>query len=467
MALVCGSNIVTGHSIRERIMSAKRLYLHIGMGQTGTTSIQRYFADNAEALLRLHGLYYLYGYRYTKEAIPYSRHGIPPHCFDLFRFPREGMDFLREKSREAAKKNYRYLLISDEGMLDRASVFLDAVPMLHDIFPEHEIRIILYLRRADDWCKSHHNQLLKHIRAEAQRPFTAYCDAKRLRRGLFTLPETIRALAEAFGRENCLIRLYDRKRMKNGSSLDDFADIFGIKIPMHIPEEIFPGELNISLPAESLPYLAPLADKNSPLPFGIRKELHTLLKTSFEHSGTLHAKAAAPSEIARAVDELEALVPGYKKLYEEREFSLDWPELRLNPGLLAVAEVLYHTVGQVRLLQERMQEIPARPSPGYAATLHKEAARLSGREVYFWGRGDIYRRQKGLFAQTRPRCVLVDVEQGALPDSVDGIPVRHPKDVLPSGDILPIVVFVQNINAVYATIREQYPAYTDLVFVPY
>jgi hypothetical protein len=81
--------------------------------------------------------------------------------------------------------------------------------------------------------------------------------------------------------------------------------------------------------------------------------------------------------------------------------------------------------------------------------------------------GDIYRRRKGLFAHSRPRYVLVDVEGAALPDSVGGIPVRHPKDVLPTGENLPIVVFVQDINAVYRTIREQYPAYTDLVFISF
>jgi hypothetical protein len=63
--------------------------------------------------------------------------------------------------------------------------------------------------------------------------------------------------------------------------------------------------------------------------------------------------------------------------------------------------------------------------------------------------------------------MLVGLEQGALPDSVDGLPVRRPKDVLPSGDVLPIVIFVHDVNSVYKMIREGYPAYTDLVFVPH
>ena len=106
-------------------------------------------------------------------------------------------------------------------------------------------------------------------------------------------------------------------------------------------------------------------------------------------------------------------------------------------------------------------------SPGYAATLQKELERLRWQEVYFWGMGDIYKRMKGHFAKARPRCILVDVKDAVLPDSVDNIPVKHPRDILPGGAILPIVIFAQDVNAVYATIRKKYPAYTDLVFVPY
>ena len=106
-------------------------------------------------------------------------------------------------------------------------------------------------------------------------------------------------------------------------------------------------------------------------------------------------------------------------------------------------------------------------APEYATTLQKAIKRLCGQEVYFWGMGDIYSRSKELFVHARPRCLLVDIEGGDLPDSVDGIPVKHPRDVLSPGNVLPIVIFVQNINAVYKTIREHYTAYTDLIFVPY
>ena len=86
-----------------------------------------------------------------------------------------------------------------------------------------------------------------------------------------------------------------------------------------------------------------------------------------------------------------------------------------------------------------------------------------GKEVYFWGCGELYRQKKQFFASARPRCILLN-SAGELPKDIDGIPVRHPDDVLVNGDILPIVIFVQDVNKIYNTIRSYYPGHTDLIF---
>ena len=337
-------------------MTAKRLYLHIGMPKTGTDSIQRWFAGNAEALLRLHGLYYLHGYRPHRARIP--QHITPTHCPWLFPLTPEGTDFLREKSREAAATNYTSLLISDEAAVLPTKRLANAVPVLREIFPGHELRIILVLRRADDWCKSYYGQMCRQAREHDVRSFAAYCDSPfGLEEGLFALPRTLQALADAVGKENLLLRIYDRKRMKNGSALDDFADIFGIGIPLGVPEEVCSDESNPSLPAEALPYLAPLADQNSQLPLDLRNQLLSLLKESFEQSRNFQVKSVDAARISRAVDEVEEWLPGYKKLYQEREFSLDWPELEVNPALVALSEVLYSLVDRLNQVQNEQRKI--------------------------------------------------------------------------------------------------------------
>lgn len=93
--------------------------------------------------------------------------------------------------------------------------------------------------------------------------------------------------------------------------------------------------------------------------------------------------------------------------------------------------------------------------------LAKEIERLEGQEVYFWGCGELYQYKRHLFHKTRPRCILVN--KGTPPDTVDGLPVRHPADVLPEGEPLPIVIFSQMPNMICRTIARHYPQYTDIV----
>jgi hypothetical protein len=56
---------------------------------------------------------------------------------------------------ETTLKKYNDLLISDEAALfDGVESLISDIQVLQDIFHGHEIKTILYLRRADDWCKS-------------------------------------------------------------------------------------------------------------------------------------------------------------------------------------------------------------------------------------------------------------------------------------------------------------------------
>lgn len=93
--------------------------------------------------------------------------------------------------------------------------------------------------------------------------------------------------------------------------------------------------------------------------------------------------------------------------------------------------------------------------------LAKEIERLHGREVYFWGCGEMYRNKRHLFQDIRPRCILVD--RGEPPQEMDGIPVRHPDSELDGKKLLPIVIFSGSPFIIYHTISKRYPLYTDVV----
>lgn len=94
--------------------------------------------------------------------------------------------------------------------------------------------------------------------------------------------------------------------------------------------------------------------------------------------------------------------------------------------------------------------------------LSKEVERLQGKEVYFWGYGEMYHYKKFLFQGVKPRGILVDTP-GNHPSSIDGIKVCHPDEVLDGNDPLPIVIFGKDQNTIHRKILAKYPAYTDVV----
>lgn len=84
--------------------------------------------------------------------------------------------------------------------------------------------------------------------------------------------------------------------------------------------------------------------------------------------------------------------------------------------------------------------------------------KLAGQDVYFWGAGNFYYRHRQRFAQCNPRYILLDLNPENLTE-VDGIPVRHPRDVLSKEEKLPIVIFAQAPAPILETIARDYPEY--------
>lgn len=95
-----------------------------------------------------------------------------------------------------------------------------------------------------------------------------------------------------------------------------------------------------------------------------------------------------------------------------------------------------------------------------------QAQALSGREVYFFGCGQMYQLKKYLYAQLTPRAILVDVQDA--PQMVDGIPVRSLEESLGSGEILPIVVFAgaKQQKFIAEKIKARWPACKEIYFCP-
>ena len=131
-----------------------------------------------------------------------------------------------------------------------------------------------------------------------------------------------------------------------------------------------------------------------------------------------------------------------------------------NP-LDRVAPLPYHKMSLLRGLMKNL---------GADAYLLREAAAeaavaesLAGREVYFWGCGEMFRRKRHVFSSCRPRCILADYV--GRPETCDGLPVRHPDEVL-ERELLPVVIFAgrQSREMILRMLEVKYPQVTEVFF---
>ena len=89
------------------------------------------------------------------------------------------------------------------------------------------VRIIVYLRRQDEFISSLWRQKVKE-----GRPLSAYENYGRDRnvRRRCSYYETLKIFEEVVGRENVIVHRFERDKFVGGSILPDFLDIFGVKL---------------------------------------------------------------------------------------------------------------------------------------------------------------------------------------------------------------------------------------------
>lgn len=92
--------------------------------------------------------------------------------------------------------------------------------------------------------------------------------------------------------------------------------------------------------------------------------------------------------------------------------------------------------------------------------IRQEAQRLKGKEVYFWGGGWVYQQHKHLFADCKPRAILID-KIFPRPETMDGIPVMTTEEVLPHNtENIPVVMFIRR-KMIMRLLRNWQHAYTS------
>ncbi|GAB5374726.1 MAG: hypothetical protein AcusKO_11880 [Acuticoccus sp.] len=187
----------------------KTLYVHIGPPKTGTTSIQDTFRANA-ALLEQHGFFYYTGHK--------SHHAVALHMCERDRLPRHRKwhdDFFAK----AAATRCETGMLSTEFMIRLSQEEIESAIAKFQGIAGH-VKVLCYARHPVPFAVSAAHQAIRGAKE------VAHVEASPNMRQHSAL---FRRWEEAVGRENMIVRAFDRDALPKGDVVEDVINLVGLQ----------------------------------------------------------------------------------------------------------------------------------------------------------------------------------------------------------------------------------------------
>lgn len=234
----------------------KTLYLHIGTSKTGTTTIQTYCGINREQLKSKGVLFPIMPYHY--DRITKNRNG---HF--LYAMIYENGVRNKEKEKQVLKQELDYIVDCfkdyDNILLSEESIWWATATRrkgLWKYLQEHsqqnnyQVKIIVYLRRQDQFMMSRYNQIIKtDTGGGTQRFYEYFKDMNGKYKCVMNYRQRLDYMAKFFPKENIVVKRFDRSYFYNGDLNADFLHILGVEIDDTFAE--LPKDENLAISVQS------------------------------------------------------------------------------------------------------------------------------------------------------------------------------------------------------------------------
>lgn len=197
----------------------KTLYIHIGAHKTGTSAIQTFLSTNRDELARKGYLYpgTKMGHNEISEELRIA------NCYEM------SNPYIKTQKYfdEITQSKMNVIILSSEG-LER----LTSLNILKEFLKnQFDVKVVFYVRRQDDRLESMYNQRIRQQKVFLDRPFSEFISSSSFK--FLDYYQKITLWSDAFGKENIIIRCYEKEQMPEGI-IHDFLSIIGIK-----PDESF------------------------------------------------------------------------------------------------------------------------------------------------------------------------------------------------------------------------------------
>jgi hypothetical protein len=230
------------------------LVLHLGMGKTGTSTIQFFLRDHRDDLAS-QGLLYPATpgrgrhHKLSLSVKPLRELERSPEWSrvdqeDPAKFRRR---FRRRLMEEVAESGLSRVLLSDEVLFGSSDPVLRRLGRWTSGIARTK-RVLVYLRRQDDHMVSRYQEEVKvgevrRLEAWSRQPM----------RSLYDYYARLRKVQERLAPADVEVRRYERDRFPGGSVLEDFLEAIGVDLS--VAGSAGGGDRNVGLDAESVEFL--------------------------------------------------------------------------------------------------------------------------------------------------------------------------------------------------------------------
>ena len=201
------------------------LFVHIPVHKTGSTALQQTLCCN-EPWLNDQQVTYLPGF--TKD---FQHACLAAQLGD-------GLRSVLELMRQEAN-GYSVIVSTEQLHLLEDVLISDFIGTLTEVFADHDITFVIYLRRQDDAFSSYYNQIVKFgtTTDTIAQAFSLYSRFFNYERYLDLLQKTMRQT------DTLLVRMYDRNTLVNQDIVSDFFSAIGIdhSLEVRLPQLINPS----------------------------------------------------------------------------------------------------------------------------------------------------------------------------------------------------------------------------------
>ncbi|MGK7936150.1 MAG: hypothetical protein AB4206_10195 [Xenococcaceae cyanobacterium] len=180
----------------------KKLFLHIGLHKTGSTTLQTFLLQNKKVLSD-------FGYLYPKIGIPPTLMGHHNLAWLLNNDKRADSNFgnWQQLHEEIKDSNFNKIIISSEDFESANRRFI------HDLksnLESYEVKVIVYIRRQDRQIESQYTQHTKDGIFSGD--LLSFCEKMRNNSDFYRLLESWK---QEFGNDNLIVRPLEKEQIPN------------------------------------------------------------------------------------------------------------------------------------------------------------------------------------------------------------------------------------------------------------